>query len=506
MVIAFGPFVLDTAQAELRRDGHRVPIEPQVFALLALLVDNRDRLVTRDEIIDSVWHGRFVSDAAVASRVKSARQAIGDTGTAQAAIRTVHGRGFRFVADVAASPAIAVLPRREAARPSIAVLPFDRIGDPGALPAIAMALPHDLIAELSRLRWLFVISRTSSFRCAGCGPAEVGARLGVGYCLSGSVELVGNRLSVTVELADTATENLVWADRLTGRADDIHQIRQQLAAAVAAALEIRIPFHEASQARLAVSADLDAWGAYHRGLQHMYRFTAADNAAAATLFAHAVARDPGFARAHAGLSFVHFQSAFLHDSADLAGDIRHARRHAEAGVGLDPLDPFVNFAMGRCFWLQGDLDSSLGWLERATTISPNYAQGLYARAWTDTLSGRGGAGREQVDLAMRLSPLDPLHYAMLATRALSHIVDGEPLAAAPWAERAAVAPGAHVFIALIAVIAHTLAGNDARAAGWAANVRRRHGPLTADAFFESFPMRSAAVRADIGNALARHGF
>ena len=106
------------------------------------------------------------------------------------------------------------------------------------------------------------------------------------------------------------------------------------------------------------------------------------------LFQRAVELDPTFARAHAGLSFVHFQSAFMHYTDDIAGAISQARRFAERGLELDPLDPFVNFTMGRTYWLQGDLETSLGWLERATDISPHYAQGIYARAWTEALSGR----------------------------------------------------------------------------------------------------------------------
>ena len=100
-------------------------------------------------------------------------------------------------------------------------------------------------------------------------------------------------------------------------------------------------------------------------------------------------------------------------------EIALARRYAERGLELDPIDPFVNFTMGRSFWLEGDLDGSLAWLDRAMSISPNYAQGIYARAWTESLSGLGLEGREHVDLAMRLSPLDPLYYAMLGTRAFS---------------------------------------------------------------------------------------
>ena len=143
------------------------------------------------------------------------------------------------------------------------------------------------------------------------------------------------------------------------------------------------------------------------------------------LFQRAIGRDPGFARAYAGLSFVHFQTAFMRHTDDLASEVDEARRFAERGLELDAIDPFVNFTMGRTFWLVGDLDGGLPWLERATALSPNYAQGIYARAWTETLAGRRLDGRRHVDLAMRLSPLDPLYYAMLGTRAFTHMVQGE---------------------------------------------------------------------------------
>ncbi len=518
MIYRFGPFELDTAKVELRSGGEVCSVEPQVFALLALLVDNRERLVSKDEIIEKVWDGRVVSEAAVASRIKSARKVLGDDGKTQQFIKTIHRQGFRFVADAKLAGAgvadqgggkAAGQAADQISRPSIAVLPFRSIGAAGgAYASIADALPHELITELSRLRWLFVTARGSSFRLRGSDAdiGEIGRLLDVRYCLSGTVEIEGASLSVTVELIDTRDGGVVWADHFAGSIDDVHQIRQDIRSKILAALEIQIPLHEAALARLTVTENLDAWSSYHLGLQHMYRFNRKDNAAAAALFQQAVTRDPNFARAHAGLSFVHFQTAFMHYSDDLTGEIALARRFAVRGLELDPIDPFVNFTMGRTFWLEGDLQSSLAWLERATSISPNYAQGIYARAWTESLAGRGLDGRRHVDLAMRLSPLDPLYYAMLATRAFTHMVMGEDAEAANWAERAARSPGAHVLIALIAVAAHALGGDEIRAASWAANVRSRNPALNRSNFFRAFPMQSEATGTRISNALARFGF
>ncbi|MEO8452996.1 MAG: winged helix-turn-helix domain-containing protein [Gemmatimonadota bacterium] len=509
MRYVFDAFELDRSKFELRRGGLVVPVEPQVFALLLLLVENAERLVSRDEIIEKVWDGRVISDSALDSRVKSARRALGDDGKTQRLIRTIHGQGFRFVAavTVAAAAAIRAVDAAEATKPSIAVLPFRFVGPAGPYATIADALPDELIAELARLRWLFVIARGSSFRfrSATVDLAEVGKALGVRYCLSGVVEITGPKLGVTVQLVDVRNSGVVWGDRFISTVADVHATRTTILARVAAALELHIPLNEARTARLIAPESLDAWSAYHLGLQHMFRFHRSDNAVAGELFARAVGEDPGFARAYAGLSFVHFQNAFLRYTPDLAGEIASARRSAERSVDLDPLDPFANLTMGRSFWLEGDLDASLAWLERATTISPSYAQAIYARAWTHALSGRGGAGKEDADMAMALSPLDPLHYAMAATRALSHIACDEDAEAADWAERAARSPGAHVLIAVIAVAAHSLNADRERAAAWAANVRQRQSAITEADFFRSFPFADPRARARIAEALAAFG-
>jgi len=527
MIYQFGPFELDLATAELRASGAVRNLEPQVFALLAFLIENHARLVSKDELIEKVWHGRVVSDAALASRVKSARQALGDDGLSQRFIRTSHRRGFRFVADVrivrASDPSLKVqAPGGKVAetvgglvgqldrvsRPSIAVLPFRMAGDRGRYEALATALPDELIAELSRLRWLFVTARGSSFRVPteNLHFGDIGQLLDVRYCLWGTVEVADGHLNITVELVDTHDDGIVWADRFSGSIEDVHSMRDEIRTRVLAALEIRIPMHEAALARLTVPENLDAWSAYHLGLQHVYRFNRADNAAAAHLFQRAITLDPRFARAHAGLSFVHFQTAFMRYTDDVSGEMQLARRFAERGLEFDSLDPFVNFTMGRTFWLEGDLDSSLSWLERATSISPNYAQGVYAKAWTEALAGHASEGRTHIDLAMRLSPIDPLYYAMMATRAFTHIVMAEDAEAAYWAERGARSPGAHVLISMIAAVAHWLNGDAARAAGWAAIIRERNAALSRDDFIRAFPIKPDVARTRVLQALKELGF
>ncbi|MEC5324826.1 winged helix-turn-helix domain-containing protein [Aurantimonas sp. A3-2-R12] len=520
MLYVFEPFELDASQVELRHNGTVVPVEPQVFALLVLLVENRERMISKDEIVEKIWDGRIVSDSAITSRIKSARRALGDDGRTQCFIRTVHGQGLRFIAEVKtvasqgsrlpASPCRNEWPIKIAddARPSIAVLPFRLLGVAGSHGAIADALPHDLIAALSRLRWLFVIARGSSFRFRSPDPdvGEIGEILNVRYCLSGIVEIFGNATTVVVELADTRTGGVVWGDRFAARLDDIHEIRSQIVANIIAALEIQIPLNEANLARLGAPENLDAWSTYHLGLQHLYRFNKKDNAVAAGLFESAIAKEPRFARAHAGLSSTAFQNAFLRYTDDPPRAVATARKFAERSVELDPIDPFANFTMGRAFWLTGDIDGSLSWLDRSTGLSPNYAQGFYARAWADTICERDMKGTENARIALSLSPLDPFRYAMLGTRAFACLIRGDTAEAVDWADRAARSPGAHVLIAMIAIVAHALNGDERRAALWAADARARRDDISQTHFFSSFPFADGPLRRRISKTLADQGF
>jgi TolB-like protein len=519
MLFAFRGYELDLDKAELRLGGAVTPVEPQVFALLRLLIENRDRLVGRAEIIDRIWGGRIVSDEAVTSRIKSARHAIGDSGEAQSLIRTIPRLGFRFVGEVVASapparasteagPLDAAETRRpDADRPSIAVLPFSLIGIAGPYAAIAEALPHDLIVELSRLRWLFVIARGSSFQFQG-SPATIEAvrgALNVRYCLTGTVEIAHRRISVNVELCDTQDCGVVWSERYQGQVGAVHGIRGDIVHAVVNALELQIPLNEARRA-LKSPENLDAWSAYHLGLQHMYRFSRDGSQRAAACFEAAVAKEPGFARAYAGLSFAHFEGAFLHFADDPARATALARRFAELGLEHDPLDPFCNLVMGRAFWLTGDLESSLPWLDRAIELNPNYAQGRYSSAWTETLLGQSNKGRTLVDTAIELSPLDPLHYAMLAVRAFTHLQEGQTAEAAAWAERAARSPRAHALIELIAAAVHGANGDEELAAEWARSARERQPGLGEADFFRAFPFKDNAARRQVSQSLRQLGF
>lgn len=512
----FGDFRLDPERFQLSRGVEPVRLEPQVLSMLIHLVRNRDRLVTKDEIVAAVWQGHDVSDASISSRIRSVRQAVGDDGARQSVIRTVHGRGFRFVAEahivasehMASEGVVHPSPDHPSGRPSIAVLPFQPLGIAPELAIMGDAIPHEIIEALSRLRWLAVIARGSSFRLrqVAADLDLVSTALTARYVLSGIIESPDRSIAVTLELSDTSSHEIIWADRLIAPVDDIADLRARIVAHVVTALDTHVPLNEARLARLNDPAGLDAWSQYHIGLGHLYRFTATDTALAHVCFERAVKADPQFARAHAGLSFTSFLDAFLRLTPDPAAAARNARRHAERGLELDALDPFANFTMGRSFWLTDEPEVAVEWLTRATTLNPNYAQGFYAGAFTEMLTGNASATFAGLETSLRLSPLDPLLYGVHGVRAQMLIQQEDDQGAARWADRAATTPGAHYLIAMIALAANGLAGRHDQAARWRQKVRQLKPEATAADYFAAFPTRDVASRTRIVAELHRHGF
>lgn len=516
MAWIFGDFRLDPERFELSCGAELVRLEPQVLALLCLLVRHHDRMVTKDEIVEKIWNGQSVSDASISSRIRSARQAVGDDGHHQTTIRTVHGRGFRFVAEVVetapAQAAKATAPPETnsplTGRPSIAILPFRPLAMTPELAILADAIPSEIIQALSRLRWLAVIARGSSFRFRKPDPdlELIATALGARYVLSGIIEANVSRLAVTLELSDASTNEVIWGDRINAPLDAIDDLRSRVVAHLVTALDVYIPLNEARSSQMAALETLDAWANYHLGLQHLYRFTTNDNQRAKGLFERAVMLDPHFARAHAGLSFTSFLEAFLHLGPHLKEATRAARHHAERGLELDSLDPFANFTMGRSHWLTDDLDTAAEWLARATTLNPNYAQGFYSSAMTSMLTGNLAATEVGLDTALQLSPLDPLLYGMHGVRSQMFIQSGDYAAAARWGDRAAATPGAHYLIAMIAMVANGLAGRHDTAARWRQTVRQRKPDASAAHYFAAFPTRDIVSRSLIADELCRHGF
>ncbi len=521
MIYRFGDFTLDLPAAELRRSGGvAIPLERQVFLLLALLVRNGHRLTTRDEIVETVWNGAAISDAAISSRIRSARAAIGDDGTRQQAIRTLRGRGFRF--EMPVTVAAAPLPPHAAARsdgpaagaapernegPSIAVLRF--AADPQRLRTdlLGTAIAHELIVTLSRMKWLTVIARGSSFRFSPDAEAQnVGERLDVRYLLSGCIEERGDALILSPVLTAARSGQVIWADRFEGSADDVYQLRDKIVRAVIAAADVYIPRHEVQLARRLPSEALDAWAHYHLGLNHIYRFTEKDNEISAGHFSKALELAPDFARAHAGMSFVAFQRAFSSFDADREAAARKARASAERAMELAPEDPLSNFVLGRSYWMLREPESAISHLDRAVDLNPNYAQGHYSLGLVQALAGVTEAVDAHADAAIRLSPIDPLLYGMHGIRAWAALNTQDWTRAAHWASKAARTPGAHYLMDMLAASVNDIAGEAREAAHFAERARRRRPDASLAHFRSAFMFPRGHQRQPLAAALRALGF
>jgi TolB-like protein len=511
VIYRFDNCQLDTAAQELRRGGVVQPVEPQVFALLAFLVENRDRMVSRDDILDAIWQGRIVSDAALSSRIKAARQAVGDDGRAQRLIRTVHKRGFRFVGMVEtgdaqakagrASPGYAareaVLPEAELftatavqlpSEPSVAILPFQTIGEPSGV--LAEGLAHDLITRLGRARWLFVIARGSAFRFRGADrdPAGVAATLGVRYVAHGAVQTAGRRVRVHAALTDRTSGAEIWSEQYDRSRDDLFAVQTEISDSIAASVESQIEFSERGRSLLKPPENLDAWEAYHRGCWHMFKFRPEHYEMAERYFLRSIELDRSSPRPRSGLSFVHWQRAFLEISKDRAGEIARARELAEEALSLDPRDPQGYHALGRAYLLAGDVPAAEGELQKAVDLNPSFALGHYSLAFSLYLAGLMEEGLESVGRAERLSPYDPMRFAMFAIKAMQFVSMGATDEATDLAVRAVKESNAHFHILAIAAHVFAQAGRPADSAEYLRRLHAIRPGYDAETYLRAFPL------------------
>ena len=343
-------------------------------------------------------------------------------------------------------------------RASIAVMPFvDRTAGIAQRGGLADGLAEDIITRLAKLRVFFVIARGTVFALGEhkIAPQEAGRILNVDYVVSGTVRRRDRRLTVAVELAEARRAHITWAEEFEYPLDNAFVVLDEINNKIVAAVAEEIETAERNRAVLKPPNSLDAWEAYHRGLWHMYRFSGTDNAQAQHFFETAVRLDPTFARAYAGLSFTHFQNAFLHRIAERSRQSDLAFEAAGQSLMVDDRDPAAHWAMGRALWLRGNQDESLLELTRSVELSPNFALGHYTLGFVHCQSGDPQKAIDATDYSRSLSPFDPLQFAMLASRAIAHVRLGQFDEAADWALKAAARPNAHTHV--LAIAAHSLA-------------------------------------------------
>jgi DNA-binding SARP family transcriptional activator/TolB-like protein len=381
-------------------------------------------------------------------------------------------------------------------RASIAVMPF-------AAPDIASTLGHggaaggladDVITRLAKLRSLFVIAQGTMFALneRRIGPEEAGRILNVDYIVSGSLRRQGNRLRVSVELAETRSARIVWAEVFDQKVDDAFRVLDEIGNRIVASIATEVESIERNRAILKPPNSLDAWEAHHRGLWHMYRFNKADNDLATHFFETAVRLDPTFARAYAGLSFTHFQNAFQ-GWAKREPEIERAFAAAGQSLMADDRDPAAHWAMGRALWLHGRQDQSITELERAIDLSPNFALGHYTLAFVHAQGGDARAAVTFSDQSRHLSPFDPMLFAMFGSRAMGLVRLERFEEAAEWAVKAAARPNAHEHIRAIAAFCLALADQREEARSLLASIRRTRPDYRVDDFLAAFQFEPDAV-------------
>ena len=437
----FSDHVLDVRLRELTRGGESVAVEPQVFDLLVHLIENRDHVVTKDDLIETVWDGRIVSESTLTSRINAARRAVGDSGKDQAVIRTIARKGFRFVGDVqklrngevpaVATPALdftgeplhGPLPALD--RTAIAVLPFVNLSGEAEQEYFSEGISEDIITALSKLRWFYVIARNSSFVYKGKSVhhQEIGEDLGVGYVVEGSVRKEGDHVRIAAQLVDVATGSHLWAERYDRDLADVFAVQDEITQAVVAAIEPQLYAAENFRARRKAPDNMDAWGLVMRALSHYWRVTRQDNLVAQALLEKAIAVDPNYGQALSLLAACHTFAAHM-GWEDMSKAVPVAERAALAAILADSEDAWAHYALASVYLFYRRFDDCLAEFELALRLNPSFspARGIYGVALA--YRGRWEEGDRAAREALKLSPRDPFAAIYCGVAAYCQYIGG----------------------------------------------------------------------------------
>jgi TolB-like protein len=430
MRFLFDGHVLDIDQRELRRGAEPIALEPLVFDLLVYLVANRDRVVSKDNLLDSVWSGRIVSESALASRIAAVRRAIGDSGETQNLIKTISRKGFRFVGDVHEELGAAVIPAatspaRDAATqppgalaseprdmPSIAVLAFENMSSDPEQEYFSDGMADDIITELSRDRSLFVIARNSSFTYKGraVDVKQIASELGVRYVLEGSTRRNGRRIRVNAQLIDAPSGNHLWAQRYDRGVEDVFAVRDEIAADVVRAILPTVANAERQRAMRKAPDSLSAWEAWQRALWH---WSGGDLPNSRDFLERAIALDPRFAPPYAMLAWLYLSEATTGVGPPFEETLVLAQVAARTAIELDHDSGIAHAMLAWVLDHQRKGGSALEEAETAINLSPNDPQGYLIKGHVLMLSGRPAEARDSLNIALRLDPHGPIAAVVL---------------------------------------------------------------------------------------------
>jgi TolB-like protein len=480
VVFRFGDHELDIERRELRRGAEPVALEPQVFDLLVYLVRSRDRVVSKDDLIDGVWGGRIVSDSALTSRLNAARRAVDDSGAEQRLIRTVPRRGVRFIGEVteygepATGVAAATTEPPIAPRLSIVVLPFINLSNDPEQEYFADGIAADLMTDLSRIPDMLVISRNTAFtyRNKPIDTKQIGRELGVRYVLEGEVQRSASRVRVTAQLIDAETDTHLWAERFDGDAGDLFALQDEITNRIAVALDLELVGAEATRP----TENRDVQDYILRGRAARLKPPSRENRAEQVLlFERALALDPESVAAQSWLAIELAARAldFMTDTA--AADIARAEGLAERAFAASPRSSVARFAKGQVLRAQHRYDEAVREYETVIALNRNWAHAYSHLGWCKFMTGAIEALIPAQEQALRLSPRDPQIGLFYSRIGRSHLLQSRTDEAIVWLEKARNAtPAAAIFRSFLAA-GYALKGDISPAAVELAEARRLVG-------------------------------
>jgi TolB-like protein/DNA-binding winged helix-turn-helix (wHTH) protein/Tfp pilus assembly protein PilF len=487
MQFVFAGCVLDGDKREFTRHSEPVAMEPQVFDLLLYLLQNRDRVVSRDDLIASVWNGRIVSESTLSTRITAARKAIGDTGEDQILIKTYPRKGIRFVGDLQTTgvprpnergqgPAVPPSSVRGAptgpiewgGRPSVAVLPFNNLSGDAEQDYFSDGITEDIITALSKYRSLAVIARNSSFAFKGAGgdTRSAGLTLGADYLVDGSVRKVADRVRVTTQLVETETGRQLWADRYDRDLKELFDLQDEITTAIAGRIEPEVGAAERMRVERKAVPALHAWDFFRLGTKHFYKSTPADNREAQRLLRRAIELDPTLAEAYGFLCYAIVVSMTYFGTEPSEDTLQEALAAGRKGVELDEQDALMRFTYGRALLAAKAYGDAIAELEIAIDLNPYLAPSYCGLGDSLTYEGRFDEAIPYFQKAIELSPHDPLRWAFYSYRALAHIFARQFDLASECAHKATRVPNAHYwpFAHRVSALGHLQNQDDLRIA------------------------------------------
>jgi TolB-like protein len=430
--LCFENQVLDLSRRELLRDGKTIAVEPKTFDLLVCLVENRDRLVTKDDLIAKVWAGRIVSDSALASAINAARKAVGDSGQEQRLIRTAARKGIRFVGSVKVAARIddtapdipSSLGRQATSRVhSILVLPFAYANGDVSQQALAEAITDDLTHDLSRIpgTWVIAHGTASTLRGQPVDARAVAKEFAVRYVVDGSVRIADDRIRINVQLVD-AEGGHVWSDRIDAPRADLSHLQNNVSGRIAWALELELPSIESQRGQGGNGHSPGNFELSMLGWSLMNRAPSRGNVLAAEqCFRRAYGLEPLSVSTRIGLSFTHVRKVVSYWSDAPQEDLARANELIEPALTEAPRHDRGHFVKGLILRTELQLESSSAFFERAVQLNPNYAQAIAFLGFNRTLVGQPEQSFELFERAIQLSPRDPQIGVWLGMRSVAHL-------------------------------------------------------------------------------------